>query len=168
MPENIPDIEDRLFPTSQGHWLGDLQWEADPGFGMPPAITATVNDVQTEANLTLSYPHIRAELGADHELNIYISAKDGASENASGFATITDEVYSYTLNDLAWFGGGFSYLNQLYLAVPADWDVANTQLLIHLDYVQGTGLTLIFTHINFESPGPSITKVQYLPVMGVG
>jgi hypothetical protein len=166
--ENIPDIEDREFPTSQGHWLGDLQWEADPGFGIPPAITATVNDVQTEAELTLSYPHIRADREAEHELNIYISAKGAGFPSGSAYGTLTDGVYSYPLNDLTWLGGGFSYLNQFYITIPEDWDVDNTQLMIHIDYLSGDFLTLIFTHINFESTVPSVTAIQYLPITGIG
>jgi len=166
--EHIPDIEDREFPTSQGHWTGDLQWEADPGFGIPPAITATVNDVQTEADLTLSYPYIDTDPEQDHTLDIYISAKDGASENASGTATLTDGVYSYTIDPLGWYGGGFSLLNQLHQNIPADWNVANTQLLIHLDYVMDTGLTLIFTKLNLTSQDIAVAATQYLPIMGIG
>jgi len=166
--EHIPDIEDREFPTSQGHWTGDLTWEAEPGFGIPPAITATVNDVQTEAELTLSYPYIDTDPEEDHTLSIGISGKDGASENASGYATLTDGVYSYTIDPLQWYGGGFPFLNQLIQTIPADWNVANTQLVIHLDYVIGTGLTLIFMKFNLESADIGVTRVQYLPIMGVG
>jgi hypothetical protein len=165
--EHIPDIEDREFPTSQGHWAGDITWEAEPGWGIAPCITATINEDNPTADLTLGWPYINTLPEKEHLLNIYLSAKDGNSDNVSGYATLTDGVYSYTLPDLWWFGAGLPYLNQLYQTIPEDWNIENTQLQMHFDYVEEEGLTIMFMKINLETEDITPTKTDHLPLMGV-
>jgi hypothetical protein len=165
--EHIPDIEDREFPTSQGHWTGDITWEEEPFPGEPPCITATVNEDNPTADLALAWPYIDTEPGYEHTLNIYLSAKDGDSDNATGYATLTDGVYSYTIDGLAWFGAGFPYLNELIQAVPEDWDVENTQLQMHFDFVEDVGLTIMIVKLNLESEDITAARADHLPLMGV-
>jgi hypothetical protein len=168
MQENIPDIEDREFQTSKGNWQGDFQWEQEPCPGEKTAITAELSSTKPTAEETLSAPYIKAQPGYDHTLNINISAHGGTLEGATGYAEITDGVYTYGIYNLLWFGCGFPRLNQLYVTIPDDWDINNTKLTIHFDYAIGGGF-LNVTHVNFQSPGPPTpVKIDYLPLMGIG
>ncbi len=162
----IPDIEDREFTHGQGHWTGDLSWSAEPYPGESPAILATINDEHLEATLILQYPYIKPVPKKLNHLIVPIYATYEPAPGITGDMTLTDGVYAYVNDHLGWFGPGYPFINEIVQELPEDWNVENTVLTIHFKSPNGYSAIFVLDNIALYIEVP--TKIQYLPLVGVG
>ena len=131
-------------------------------------MAADLNALQNESNLLLEAPNVIPQIDTQNVLALYIWAKNGDYVLVTGDCILTDDIYSFTIPNLVWGGAGFPLLNTLYMDIPADWNVLSTKLKIHFDYIEGATLTIEILKVVIQSAGPTITRPQYLPIMGVG
>lgn len=162
----IPNIENRELSTGTGNWTGDTDWDAGPYESFDGFFDFLIGAAPAEKNIALAYPFIKSL----PDISVLYSHWHNTSKSSPNTLLyehiLTDGVYSYTLHKHV--GGHVNNWYEIYdyISLPADWNKLNTQLTLRAWNTGPDPCEILFD--NFSLTYTTVTKKQYLPLMGVG
>lgn len=164
MSERINPKDNRTFKTGPGNWTGPLTWHSGILQSHQGYITVPIPAGGGIVNISLSYPAIKPAPTKPHAFGFAMNPTIHGAAWPTLDWIITDGVYTdfnntnVTTNIEDWVGVIGIYL------VPANWKIQNTVLNVSC-YVPSGG-SGEFALDDFSLIEPS--KIQHLPIMGVG
>ncbi len=160
----IPAQNDREFTTSIGNWSGDMEWTSNYPVFSSPAAAFSFLPGETEKQMTLNYPAIKIPRSKSLYFAITVGRESG-SGTLKATIKISDGAYAYTSEEII-AGFDVSVTVSLLQQIPADWDEKNGSFQLVLQQSIEAEAHVAGADRAFATYG--ITKIQYLPVTGVG
>ncbi len=166
MPEAIIDLEDREFNSSLGHWTGDAGWAPGPVHSYYGLMEFVCEPFGPKKIASLKYPHLK--IPKNRTCLIEIVAGKSLSVWGAPYivVNIKDDLGTDILLEPPYFPivafQGFGY----WFETPPEWNQETGTILLAVynpDEAEG-GVYLKWFSVQYEVP----TKIQYLPLMGIG
>lgn len=164
--EAIPDVEDRELNSSIGHWQGDIIWETGPIKERSGLIDCFLPASVSKKPFSLKYPYIKMPKSTTIIVRFKGTTVFVPPIGVSIQWFLKDPTHKFLPYwDTAWMIGEWAqYLS--YFSTPSDWDENNGELLYENTNPWAYGGHIYYDE--FSAQYPSIAKIQYLPVVGVG
>jgi hypothetical protein len=164
--ECIPDLNDREFPSSIGHWQGDITWEPGPikeRFGL---ISCFLPANISKKPFWLKYQYIKIPKNTTIVVKFKAVAVFDPPTGVSIQWFLKDPTHKFLPYwDTAWMIGEWGqYLS--YFLTPSDWDEEEGELLY--ENTNPWAYDGFIYYDEFSALYQSTAKIQYLPIMGVG
>lgn len=163
--ECIPDIDDREFPSSVGHWQGDCTWDPGPIMEREGLAKLSFPDGTWERSMSLSDPFIKLVAGKNVSL-WFLFHWPGGGVWGNLRASIADGNYEYFkyYPTLPYWTGWF-WLGIPAFTVPGDWNIPNTVIVILCNAILHAADSMYFDKVSLRywvEP-----RADHLPLMGV-
>jgi hypothetical protein len=166
MKEAIVNAEDRNLDSGLGHWTGDAEWEPGPVEGQQGVMKFEVPSETEGLEESLSYPNIVIPSGITFFVSQLSIVIPFYVPGVGASLTLTDGVI--TIGPLIIVGGSQATWtrNLTGFNIPEEWDETEGTLIITIDNPYDEDQDMYFDE--FKTQYQKISKVQYLPIVGMG
>lgn len=166
MTERIQPENNRTFTTGKGDWAGDLVWHGDTFLGHQGYISVICEPTPATKTISLKYPAIKPIPTKSNwpDWKVHVIGSTGNGWNLG--MKLTDGIYSYE-NTVQHFFSGPVWLGEgVGGDLPSDWNINNSELSLTISLISDLSGEIAFDDFSLIVLLP--TKIQYLPLVGVG